>query len=54
MEILAVHTSSLCACTHVTTVSQKNLYTVHLVVTKQDLKFYQNPFIGNVDIGCAR
>ena len=39
VEILAVHFCSLCACMHVPNVIPKGSYCVHLVVTKQDLKF---------------
>ena len=49
-----MHTCVLCTRTHLATVYQKDDYSVHLVVTKQDLKLYQNPFMGNGDIGCAR
>ena len=58
MEILAVHTSSLCACTHVVIVAIINgllsYFWFVIVVTKQDLKFEQNPFMDSGDIGCAR
>ena len=59
VEIFAMYTSSLCVvCTHIVIVviinELRSYFRFLIVVTKQDLKFEQNPFMGGEDISCAR
>ena len=60
MEILAVHASSFCVhanslCMHACAKYFPNRsYCICLIVTKEDFKFEQNPFMNNGNISCER
>ena len=55
VEILAMHTSSLCASTHIVIFAiineLRSYFRFVIVVTKQDFKFEKNPFMDTGDIG---